>query len=134
MCVCFFNSYTFFFLIYVLFIFWLRWVFVAACGLSLVVGREGHSLLLCAALSLRCPLLLRSMGSRRTGFSSCGARAPERRLSSCSARAQSLRGMWDLPGAGLEPMSPALAGRFSTTVPPGKPNSYTFFSLPFYTD
>ena len=28
--------------------------------------------------------------------------------------------MWDLPGPGLEPMSPALAGRFSTTAPPGK--------------
>ncbi|KAJ8798360.1 hypothetical protein J1605_001485 [Eschrichtius robustus] len=29
--------------------------------------------------------------------------------------------MWDLPGPGLEPVSPALAGRFSATVPPGKP-------------
>ena len=29
-------------------------------------------------------------------------------------------GMWDLPGPGLEPMSPALAGRFLTTAPPGK--------------
>ena len=29
--------------------------------------------------------------------------------------------MWDLPGPGLEPMSPALAGGFLTTVPPGKP-------------
>ena len=29
--------------------------------------------------------------------------------------------MWDLPRPGLEPMYPALAGRFSTTVPPGKP-------------
>ena len=28
--------------------------------------------------------------------------------------------MWDLPGAGLEPVSPALAGRFLTTAPPGK--------------
>ena len=32
-----------------------------------------------------------------------------------------LRGMWDLPRPGLEPVSPALAGRFSTTAPPGKP-------------
>ena len=44
------------------------------------------------------------------------------RLSSCGSRAQLLRGMWDLPGPGLEPVSPALAGRFSTTAPPGKPN------------
>ena len=29
--------------------------------------------------------------------------------------------MRDLPGPGIEPMSPALAGRFFTTDPPGKP-------------
>ena len=44
------------------------------------------------------------------------------RLSSCGSRAQLLRGMWDLPRPGLEPMSPALAGRLSTTAPPGKPS------------
>ena len=43
------------------------------------------------------------------------------RLSSCGSRAQLFHGMWDLPRPGLEPLSPALAGRFSTTVPPGKP-------------
>ena len=32
-----------------------------------------------------------------------------------------LRGMWDLPGPGLEPVYPALAGGFLTTAPPGKP-------------
>ena len=80
-------------------------------------------------------------------FSSCGKRGPlfiavrgpltivaspvaehrlqTRRLSSCGSRAQSLRGMWDLPRPGLEPVSPALAGRFSTTVPPGKPPPLT---------
>ena len=31
--------------------------------------------------------------------------------------------MWDLPGPGLEPVSPELAGRFLTTAPPGKPAS-----------
>ena len=30
--------------------------------------------------------------------------------------------MWDLPRPGLEPVSPALAGGFSTTAPPGKPS------------
>ena len=44
------------------------------------------------------------------------------RLSRCGSRAQLLRGMWDLPRPGLEPVSPALAGRFSTTAPPGKPS------------
>ena len=48
------------------------------------------------------------------------------RLSSCGSRAQLLRGMWDLPRPGLEPMSPALAGGFSTTAPPGKP-SFVYF-------
>ena len=41
--------------------------------------------------------------------------------------------MWDLPRPGLEPVSHALAGRFSTTAPPGKPyifdvTSYFFLS------
>ena len=31
--------------------------------------------------------------------------------------------MWDLPGPGLESVSPALAGRFLTTAPPGSPRS-----------
>ena len=78
-------------------------------------------------------------------FSSCGERGPlfiavrrpltiaaslvaehrlqTRRLSNCGSRAQSLRGMWDPPRQGLEPVSPALAGRLSTTAPPGKPKS-----------
>ena len=78
-------------------------------------------------------------------FSSCGERGPlfiavrgpltiaaclvaehglqMRRLSNCGSRAQLLCGMWDLPGPGLKPVSPALAGRLSTTAPPGKPRS-----------
>ena len=28
--------------------------------------------------------------------------------------------MWDLPGPGVKPVSPALAGGFFTTEPPGK--------------
>ena len=32
----------------------------------------------------------------------------------------------DLPDTGIEPTSPALAGRFFTTVPPGKPPIYLF--------
>ena len=48
-------------------------------------------------------------------------RLQTRRLSNCGSRAQLLCGMWDLPRPGLEPVSPALAGGFSTTAPPGKP-------------
>ena len=53
---------------------------VAVRGLSLVAASGDYSSLRCAGFSLR------SMGSRHTGFSSCGSRALERRLSSCGAR------------------------------------------------
>ena len=81
-------------------------------------------------------------------FSSCGERGPlfiavrgpliiaaslvaehrlqTRKLSNCGSRAQLLRGMRDLPRPGLEPVSPALAGRLSTTAPPGKPQAHSF--------
>ena len=88
--------------------FWLIWVFIAVHGLSLVAASGGYSSLRCTAFSLRWLLLLRSTGSKCVGFSSC------------RARAQLLRDMWDLPGPGVEPVSPALEGRFLTTVPPGK--------------
>ena len=32
---------------------------------------------------------------------------------------------WDLPAPGIEPMSPALAGGFFTTEPPGKPRDHS---------
>ena len=37
--------------------------------------------------------------------------------------------MWDLPGPGLEPLSPALAGGFLTTAPPGKPLFFIYLFL-----
>ena len=46
-----------------------------------------------------------------------------RRLSNCGSRAYLLRGMWDLPRPGLEPVSPALAGRLSTTTPREAPQN-----------
>ena len=52
-------------------------------------------------------------------------RLQTRRLSNCGPRAQSLHGMWDPPRPGLEPVSPALAGRFSTTAPQGKPKKHS---------
>ena len=55
-------------------------------------------------------------------------RLQTRRLSNCGSQAQPLRGMWDPPRPGLEPVSPALAGRLSTTAPPGKPRNF-FFDL-----
>ena len=49
----------------------LCWVFIAGCGLSLVVVRGGYSSLWCSGFSLWWLLLLQSTGSRCTGFSNC---------------------------------------------------------------
>ena len=68
------------------------------------------------------PLLIAVRGPLTIAASLVGEhRLQTRRLSSCGSRDQPLRGMWDPPRLGLEPVSPALAGRLSTTVPPGKP-------------
>ena len=71
--------FSFFFLknkfIYLFVCFWLRWVFVAVHGLSLVAVSGGYSSLRWVGFSLRWLLLLRSTGSRCVGFSSCGMQA-----------------------------------------------------------
>ena len=51
-------------------------------------------------------------------------RLQTRRLSNCGSQTQLLRGMRDLPRLGLESVSPALAGRLSTTAPPEKPLTF----------
>ena len=53
--------------IYLFIYFWLRWVFVAACGLSVVAASGDYSWLQWAGFSLWWLLLLRSMGSRCVG-------------------------------------------------------------------
>ena len=40
--------------------------------------------------------------------------------------------MWDPPRPGLEPVSPALAGRFSTIAPPGKPCKSSLIIILFF--
>ena len=93
----------------------------SSCGEQGLLFVEAHRLLI--AVASHCGA--RALGARASvvvacGLSSCGLQALERRLSSCGTWAYLLHGMWDLPGPGLEPVSPALAGRFLTTVPPGK--------------
>ena len=73
----FLSALSFFLPSFLSFYFWLRWVFIAARGLSLVASSGGYSSLRCTGFSLRWLLLLWSTGSRRTGFSSCGTRASE---------------------------------------------------------
>ena len=77
----------------------------------------------------RGPLFIAVHGPLTVAASRCGAWLQTRRLSSCGSRAQLLRGMWDPPRPGLEPVSLALAGRFSTTAPPGKPLTFIFFLI-----
>ena len=106
------NIYTFFFLIY---------LFLAVLGLRF-----------CARASSSCgkwgPLFIAVRGPLTVAASSVAEHGLQtRRLSSCGSRAQSPRGMWDPPRPGFEPVSPAPAGRLSTTAPPGKPYIHFLF-------
>ena len=47
-----------------------------------------------------------------------------------AAGVQFLPSMWDLPGSGIKLMSPALAGRFFTTEPLGKPHIRSMIAIP----
>ena len=55
------------------------------------------------------------------GFHSCSFQALEHRFNSHGTWVQLLCSTWDLPSSGIELVSPALAGRFFTTEPPGRP-------------
>ena len=76
---------------------------------------------LIAVASLVVELRLQRARAAARGLSRCGSWALQHRLSSCGSWAQLLHSMWDLPGSGIEHASSALAGRFFTTKPPGKP-------------
>ena len=91
-----------------LFYFWLCRVFVAAQAFSSCSKQE----------------LLSSCGtctSHRGGFSCCRGRALGLGgFRSCGTRDELLSAMRDLPGSEMEPLSPALAGRFFTPGSPGE--------------
>ena len=67
-------------------------------------------------LLLRRPLLQGSAGSRTQASA-----LPAHGLRSCGAQGSFLRGLWGLPGPGIELISLALQGGFSTTGRSGKP-------------
>ena len=121
-----FISLLFFFYIY-LFIY----LFIFGCVGSSVRARAFSS---CGKrgppfIAVRGPLFIAVRGPLSIAAPPvAGHRLQTRRLSNCGSRTQPLRGMWDLPRPGLEPVSPALAGRFSTTAPPGKPPGKLFKS------
>ena len=90
------------------------------CVGSLYLWPAGPLLLAVAGFSPRWLPLLWSTGSRCTGFSSGSTQAQR---AWCV-----LPGMWNLPRPGVEPVSPGLAGRFVSTVLPGK-SQPTWFIL-----
>ena len=88
----------FFFKWFYLFLnFWLCWIFVAACSLSLVVASRGYSLVVLLGFSLQRVLLSQSTGSRRSGSAVVAHRF------SCPKACGIL-----VPKLGIEPMFPVL--------------------------
>ena len=83
------------------------------CGLSVVVANGGFSC--CRA---------RALGRQASVVAAC-------QLRSCGTQPQLPCSMWDLPRPGIEPMSPALAGRLPTTGLPGK-SCLTWFLFFFF--
>ena len=109
----------FFFFLFFFFLF--IYLFMAALGLRF-----------CARAYPRCgkrgPLLIAMRGPLTIAASPVAEhRLQTRRPNNRGSRAQPLRGMRDPPRPGLEPASPALAGRLPTTAPPGKPFFFFFF-------
>ena len=92
--------------IWVVSIFWLLWMILLLTfrykflKIYLCIGCSGSSLL-CMGFSSQWLILLQNTGSL-------------------------LCGMWNLPGPGIEPMFPALAGRFLTTGSPGRSQVQVF--------
>ena len=122
-----FRIFFFFLLKDVSFFFFLIYLFMAVLGLRFCArafsscGKQG-------------PLFIAVHGPLTIAASLVAEhRLQMHRLSNCGSRAQLLRGMWDLPRPGLEPVSAALAGRFSTTTPPGKPQNF-FFKYNYFID
>ena len=67
------------------------------------------------------------------GFGSCGSPALEIRLNVCSTQAPLLRGTWDSPRPGIEPVSPAWQVDCLLLGHQGSPRS-AWFSLSFIDD
>ena len=109
-------------------------------GFSLAVESGGYSLVeVHRLLSLQRLLLLWRTGSMACGLSSCGICTQWLQFPGSRAQAQKLwrlayllQGTWDLPTSGIEPLSPAMAGRFLTTESPEAPKYfYLFIWLPW---
>ena len=125
-----------FFIIYLFIYFWLCWVFVGVRRLYWVSASGDYSSLQWGAQAIgmwasvtaaRGLSSCHSWALECVGLSSYSIQALEHGSSSCCARAQLPHSVWDIPGPGIEPLCPALAGRFLTTGPPGKSWGATLF-------
>ena len=89
-----------------LFIYWFLAVLALGCcaGFSPAAGSGACAVVVCRLL-IEVACLVADSGLWSTG----------------PVVAQLLCSLWNLPGSGIELVSPALAGRFFTTEPPGKP-------------
>ena len=99
--------------------FFLNSFYLILAGLGLCCCTQAFSS--CSVQALHCGHFsccgVWALGPWHMGFHSCSPLDLELRFSSCGAQAQLLHGMWDLPGPGIELMTPALAGEFSSIVP-----------------
>ena len=94
--------------------FWLCWVFI---GCASQASRDGFSC--CPAQTLG----VRASAVEVRGLSGCGSWALEQRPDGCDSWAQLFHGMWNVPGPGIEPVSPELQ---VDSLPPshqGKPQT-----------
>ena len=91
-------------------------------GFSLVVASRAYSLAVVHRLLLAVPSL--DVEAQALGSRSSVVAAPRLWSSGSGVVAHGLRDMWGLPRAGIEPASPALAGRFLTPGPPGTPRPF----------
>ena len=96
------------------------YVFIFGGAGSLVLCMRAFSSCGAQAFHCGCFSSCRAPAQGLMSFSSCGSRAVQRGLCSCGTWAWLSHSMWNLPEAGIEPMSSALAGGVLTTGPPGK--------------
>ena len=114
---CFRKELSFYLLI--CFIFYLR-----LCQVFLQLQQVGPPLVAARGSSSRWPVFLWTRGSKVRGLRQLQLRALEHSLRSCGAQVSCSMACGILPW--IKPVSPALAGGFFTTEPPGKPPERNF--------
>ena len=117
---------------------WLHWVFSAGCRLLQLQQAGAILQLCCTSLLLRWLLLLYTMGPRASGLQQLrlvglgfSILAQQLRLVGLVVVPHGLVApcVWNIPGPRIKPVSPVLAGRFSTTGPPGQSSLPSLTSL-----